>query len=91
MTYLLDRVAIPDECIEDCSRAGSVDDAVAYWVACLNFKVSREQVFVGLVHTGAWSEDEIAEADNSTLARRVLWLACCDFAEDAECHTFILE
>lgn len=76
----------PEECIDDCSASGSVDDAVEYWRNKLGFSATLEPVRTlaerYLKEYGAW--DDLAEADIDTLADRILWTACCDIREQGE-------
>lgn len=78
--YLIDE--IPQECVADCSAAGSVDSSVSYWVEKLDFNVARHLAIRYLYEWGAWNDLETA--DDETLAQRVLWLACCDLKEENE-------
>jgi hypothetical protein len=72
----------PKECIEDCSASGSVDVAVDYWQRRLNFNPPRHLMVRYLKEYGAW--EDLHTTDDDTLARRVLWTACCDIREQGE-------
>ena len=78
----LDDAQLPAECIADCSASGSVDDAVDYWQRKLDFTVDRKSAEKYLRQTGGWDAAELAAEDDVTLARRVLWIACCDLREE---------
>lgn len=85
---------LPQECIDDCSAQGSVDDAVEYWVGKLNFSVNPERARRCLKGYGAWDAEELA--DNDANVRRILWLACGNFKEwqtapDSGSDIFVLE
>lgn len=83
--HITDGIAIediPQECIGDCSGSGDVTESVRYWRGKLELiVVDRQRAIQCLREYGAWEAEELAEADDETLAERVLWLACCDFAE----------
>jgi hypothetical protein len=72
---------LPPECIDDCSRPGPADEAVAYWLRELGFTVDRARAINCLENYGAWEREELEASDDDTLASRVLWLACGDFNE----------
>lgn len=72
----------PQSCIEECSAAGSVDQAVEYWVERLAFNPPRQLMESYLKEYGAW--DDLATASDDVLARRVLWTAACDISERGE-------
>lgn len=74
----------PDECIEECSASGRVDESVEYWQKKLSFHVPRERAIKWLAETGGWTREELGELDNDNIARKVLWLACCDIKESGE-------
>ena len=81
---------IPRECVADCSAAGSVDRAVAYWRRKLDFQVPRERAIDYLAATGAWPRESnkydagLNEMSDDALAEKVLWLACGDMKERGE-------
>ncbi len=77
--YVLSIEDLPQECIDDCSGQGSVDDAVGYWIDKLGFTVDAERARRCLKGYGAWDSDELADEDQNT--RRVLWLACGTFSD----------
>lgn len=72
---------LPPECIRDCSAAGQVSGAVDYWRKRLGLLMPRREAQAALARTGAWSVADLVACDNGTIAARILWLACCDFAE----------
>lgn len=80
--------AFPADCIESCSASGSVDEAVEYWRNKLSFTSAiaenRDRTIAYLREFGAWTAEELHEADDDTLANRVLWLACCEISEQGE-------
>lgn len=73
---------LPRECVEDCSAPGvDASPAVKHWRETLEFTVDRQFAVEGLLHYGAWEREELESEDDETLAEKVLWLACGDFAE----------
>ena len=72
---------LPEQCITDCSASGDVTGAVEHWQRSLPFNVEPEAARRCLAGYGAWDDDDLAAASPTSLAQRVLWLACCDFAE----------
>lgn len=91
---------LPQECIEDCSASGAVDDAVAYWieeprVAAVFAQLKPRDLRECLRGYGAWDDDELADDDANR--RRILWIACGnfrDFQVAPECggsDVFVLE
>lgn len=74
----------PEDCVLDCSAAGDVLESVNYWINKLQFEVPREQAVKWLKETGAWDAEELDEMSGEELARKVLWLACCDIKENGE-------
>jgi hypothetical protein len=81
VSYDLDISQLPQECIDDCSAQGSVDEAVAYWRDKLSFTVDRDRTVSCLKGYGAWEDEELAASTDEELADRVLWLACGNFSE----------
>jgi hypothetical protein len=75
---------IPAEAVPDCHHAGACDEGVEYWRKKLGFEVPRKLAIEWLADFGAWTREELAEAEPETLAERVLWLACADIAEQGE-------
>ena len=73
---------LPSDCVLECSAAGAVDEAVAYWIKELDFDVPEPQAARWLKEFGAWDEEELANHDDNV--QRVLWLACCDIKENGE-------
>jgi len=69
---------LPEECVRDCSTPGQdASEAVSYWRRRLGFTVPRAFAVDYLRGFGAW--DDLATADDETIAERVLWI----FAGDA--------
>jgi hypothetical protein len=75
----------PELCIKECSAPGAVDDAVAYWVMELPFGVDPGAAREYLRRCGI-EESTIQAMDDEDLARHILWLACCNFAEGADLY-----
>lgn len=74
----------PEDCVVECSAAGEVKGAVEYWTGKLGFEVPRERAINYLAEFGAWSHAELNEMNDTDLAEKVLWLACCDIKENGE-------
>lgn len=74
----------PDACIRECSAMGPVDDAVEYWQKELDFQVPPIHTRKWLRDFGAWDQEELDSMDADELAKKVLWLACCDIRENGE-------
>lgn len=73
--------AFPPECVLDCTTPGQdASEAITYWRGRLGFRVPRELAVRWL--EDAW--DDLSMADDSTLADRVLWCACCNVMEEAQ-------
>lgn len=71
---------LPAECISDCTRPGqSADAAVQHWRELLDFTVNRDLAIACLSSYGAW--DNLDQEPDTDIAERILWLACCSFAE----------
>jgi hypothetical protein len=83
--YVFDIDDIPEEyreeCIRDCSASGDVSESVDYWRRVLNFTVNRDRAIDCLAGYGSWDREELAEMDDDEIANKILWLACCNFAE----------
>ena len=74
---------IPAECVADCTTPGQdADESVTYWRTRLDFSVPRDLAIRYLKDFGAW--DDLAEASDTTLAERCLWIACGDIRENGE-------
>ncbi len=71
---------IPQECVDDCSHPGECAYDVKRWVDELGFEVPRRKAIEHLRGYGAW--DDLEDVDDSTLAERVLWMACGDIREE---------
>jgi len=67
----------PKDCILDCSRSGSVDDEVDYWVSELNFKVPVDR---GLSYLREYGLDDIGPEE---VDKYVLWIMCGNIKEEA--------
>lgn len=78
--YELALSQLPAQCIAECSGSGDATAAVARWRNVLNLTVNRERAIACLTGYGSWSRAELAKESNETIAERVLWLACGDFA-----------
>jgi hypothetical protein len=93
--YLLSIEELPQECIDDCSASGAVDDALDFWVKKLDFTVNQENARKCLKGYGAWDSDELQDVNANCC--RVLWLACGTFhdyqigGEDAGSDIYVLE
>ena len=73
---------LPKECVEDCGKGpGPKDAPVAYWRERLQFTVDRAKAIKCLEGYGAWDMEALEADSDETLAGRILWLACGDFAE----------
>jgi hypothetical protein len=72
---------LPMQCITECSAPGDVTGAVECWRTKLRFSVNLLRAREYLLGTGAWDEDEVAALSDDIVAGRILWMACCDFAE----------
>lgn len=55
-----------------------------FWVKKLDFQVSREKAICYLKETGGWSAEKLDNSDDTELAQKILWLACCDIKEYGE-------
>lgn len=86
----------PAECVRECSASGAVDDAVESWRVQLGFVVPRDKAIQWLREFGAWPMESdkydtgLNDTDDDTLARRVLWLACCEVNESGEPWTGLI-
>ena len=96
--YILSISDLPADCIEDCSASGDVVEAVDYWRRELGLTVDRDRAIACLQGYGGWEDEELAAADDDTIAEIILWLACSDFrewdgTEDSPCGSdiFVLE
>jgi hypothetical protein len=81
----LDIDAIPQEAIDDCSRAGDMSEPVNYWRERLDFSVTREAATRYAKATGAWSAGELRAKSLDDLSNIILWQACCEFHEAQAC------
>lgn len=79
-----DGLEFPEECINDCSHSGSVDEDIEYWQKKLNFQVPRELTINYLRDFGAWNLTELNKKSDDDLAQIVLWIACCNIKEDGK-------
>jgi hypothetical protein len=74
----------PKQCVEDCSHQGECFEDVKHWQEKLNFQVPRKLAIEYLREYGAWDCWELQRMDETTLAQKVLWLACCDIKENGK-------
>jgi hypothetical protein len=75
ISYTLEASQLPSACIQDCSAIGDVSNAVRFWCRRLGFSVDRDRAVRYLQGFGAWTAQDLAVADERTLAERVLWIA----------------
>ena len=82
--WFQDRQALknpPAEAVWDCSAPGQpADSAVAYWVDRLSFDGPAWLVREHLSGYGAWDASELC--DHKQNLERLLWIWCCDIAEE---------
>lgn len=84
MYYLICREDLPEECVAECSAAGDVGGAVAYWVTSPQVKAILARIPDDVIRQcikgcGAWDADQLGDADDNR--ERILWLACCQINE----------
>jgi hypothetical protein len=79
--YTLDITELPQECIDDCSASGAVDNAIESWTVKLPFTVNRERAIACLEEYGAWTRAELTADSDEDIAGRILWIACGNFHE----------
>lgn len=74
---------LPQECVDDCSASGSVDEAVAYWQpkVALNYW-TRGEIIKALQEYGAWTKEELDALSDAELEHKIIWLASCDAKEE---------
>ncbi len=70
---------LPEECIQDCSAQGAVDDAVAYWVDRLNIEAPPWLLRDYLSGYGAWDKAQLCNHRENL--ERLLWVWACDCRE----------
>jgi len=75
---------LPGDCITDCSAQGSVDEAVAYWVARLNLEAPPWLLRDHLRGYGAWDAAQLC--DHRANLQRLLWVWACDCKENQDPH-----
>ena len=68
------RFSLPAEAARDCSRPGPADEAVAYWASKRRSWPDRANIEAELAEYGAWTREELAEADEETLRHRLFWI-----------------
>lgn len=76
-------IAMPLECVEDCSHSGACDSDVAHWapkIAALNPGIKPEDVRAELKEYGAWDAEELS--DDATNWERIVWLAAGNLKEE---------
>jgi hypothetical protein len=73
-------VELPRECVTDCTAPGQdASESVTYWLRRLGAEVlNRDGVIAVLRESGAWEAEELENADEQTLAMRVLWMRAGD-------------
>lgn len=81
MKYASIELALPTDCVMDCSASGPVDDAIAYWIgqdeiASQLSGLTLEDTASILSGYGAWDEEELR--DLGTNLERILWIAAGD-------------
>jgi hypothetical protein len=74
---------------EGCSHAGQCDDDVMALsqtpsIAAQLAKIDPQTLADELGEYGAWDDDELT--DHAQNLQRILWLACCDIAEDPDLY-----
>ena len=67
---------LPQECIEDCSAPGPVDDACDYWCKRLNFEAPPWLLREHLKSYGPWNQADLC--DHQQNLKRLLWIWACD-------------
>lgn len=72
---------LPVDCVEECSASGSVDSAVEYWQQQLKLNLNRNDMILELAEYGAWTDNELAELDDSELEQKLIWVGACDISE----------
>jgi hypothetical protein len=71
---------LPQECIDDCSAQGSVDDAVAYWVKRLNLDAPSWLLREHLKQYGCWDRAQLCNHKDNL--QRLLWIWASDCSEN---------
>lgn len=74
---------LPADCVADCTRSGSADDAVEYWVKRLNFQAPAWYLRDYLKGFGAYDSAELC--DHQANLKRLLWLWAFDCVEGSFC------
>jgi len=74
---------------KSCSHAGRCDDDVAWLMAQPHIEAQTAQwdpaiLAAELREYGAWESDELA--DHKVNVSRMVWMACCDVAEQPEVY-----
>lgn len=76
---------ISDEVVRACSHSGDVSDEVKFWTLETEFAIPSLKLGVDyLVEFGAWEREELEKMDLFELSQKVLWIACCEIAEQGE-------
>jgi hypothetical protein len=73
---------LPQECIDDCSSSGRVDEAVKYWVNRLNFDAPSWLLREHLKQYGAWDKSELCNHQDNL--ERLIWVWSSDCKENAD-------
>lgn len=72
---------LPEECVQDCSASGPVDDAVEYWQRELKLKLDRNKMILELQEYGAWDRAELAQMSDDDLEQKLIWLGAGNISE----------
>lgn len=72
---------VPGEAVDDIARPGDASAAVEHWLHVLP-ELDADDLADELRGYGAWDDDALSDHDENR--RRVLWIAACDVAEEAE-------
>ena len=75
-------IDIPTDCVLECWNPKENMDLLDKWIYILQFKCPKDLAIPYLREMGAW--DDLDTADQDTINRRVLWLACCDIRKNGE-------
>jgi hypothetical protein len=81
MKYASVELALPIDCVMECSASGPVDGAIAYWIRQPD--IASQFSHLSLIDTarilygyGAWDAEELSDID--TNLERILWIAAGD-------------
>lgn len=76
---------VPMSAIQEISSIGEQTENVRYYIDECMFSLNEEETERGkeyLQSTGGWMKEEIAEMTSEEVAQKLLWLFCCDTAEN---------